>query len=927
MHKVENPQLAEAFLTDHSSEEVNAVFDLCRRIIHNPPENYRVVKQAVQAVVYISSARPDLRPPALTLILHVLQNPKIHRSNPRRWAVRSLGLLAAHDPTIVSQMLDLLTLLLKRENEQSQYVRKAAYCALSRIGRKYPHIQSSIVPFFFEAYQSKKAKLSIVWGALIGLGRMSQSSAALRAQMAPEWLRIAQDPGRHFRLRWACFQSLGHAVCPVGNVQGDSHLEERVFDICAAELDPQPTQHLTPDPFTESECFLVQYPAANALGLLLRSNPDKWWPRISPIFVTILQSKRFAAMVKSVVILTYGKIAFFSSPKNRFFRPILDILFSFAKNDYILVSEPAVFALTNFSICHPTFDRMYLKVRMLLLHHMFPGQTLPSPLAPPINTVPDNILEFFLGSWGRHVSRVYLPNLADCSKVVASSTVCQMPPLPPVPTRYVTSAIAVAIKKGQIKHFNQTDLTSNMFYFEEKIGHSTKVDDRGEFLDEESLLRSSSPKPGDKSKKPHQKTKQKYVSQQPPHEVEEKPPESKIEDEKEELEGDDILGSLIKQVKKRTPVQSQGLQIPEQKETELQQKESIAELMQDVDLAAVHEGLNERLETTGAEDESKKDFSPEESEHYSKAFEEAEKSSETLLGETMSAPTIDKVTEQSFFDVWYAGDVSQPQSKKQSTSESISTVVSHDPKPSKGSDVDSESDTEPVEKVSLGSILGLGSSTAKRTSQVLDAPGSNKSPPKKRKRTKKKKDKDKSEAPATQSSTPPRPSPVSPPSHPPSTLPAQPVALSTSKTDKTCKFFEVGMCRKGSACPFKHVGSGKPIPEPCRFFMSGSCNRGTSCPYVHDAKLAPCFKLFLDGHCEEGDSCRFSHSTDFWELYEKRRVLREQMKWEARVSDAVLRGEDPPIVPTIEDVRKPASPSTHKKSSSKRRGRIDSRKE
>ncbi|KAL0231493.1 hypothetical protein GEMRC1_010897 [Eukaryota sp. GEM-RC1] len=488
------------FFLQYCDEEVNHTFDLCCSLVRTPPKNYRIVKQAVQALVYISSGKPDLTPAVLAQLLFVLRNPKLHRSNPRRWAVRSLGTLAAHDPSIVHQMLDLLVLLVRRENEQSQYVRKAAFCALSRIGRKYPHLQSNILPIFFDTYRDRKCKLSIVWAVLIGLGRMAQSSPVLRSQMAPEWLSIAQDHTRHFRLRWACLKALGHACCSVGSVQNDPELDQRLFDICQAELDPLPTQDLNPDPFTESECYLIQYPACQALGLLLRSDPDKWWSRISPIFAVILQNRRYAAMVKSVVILTFGKLSFFSVPGNPFFQAILDILLSFSKNQYILVAEPAVFALTNFSICHPSHNNLYYRVRLILIEFLFPNQTPQSPFCPNIASVPHNILEYFLSSWGRHVARTYLPNLEDCSKVTATTNSFPLPSLPPLPSPYITAAIAVAAAKGTLPAITSTPSsevsTGRFFYTEEAQGHLTKVDDRGDFVDEESLIhkpRSSSP--------------------------------------------------------------------------------------------------------------------------------------------------------------------------------------------------------------------------------------------------------------------------------------------------------------------------------------------------------------------------------------------------------------------------------------------------
>ncbi|KAH7827618.1 uncharacterized protein MONOS_7518 [Monocercomonoides exilis] len=114
-----------------------------------------------------------------------------------------------------------------REHETSQYVRKACFCALSRIGRMYPSLQCDIEPIFERFYRNPRTYNSNLWGLLIGTGRMAQSNAALRQRWLPRWIEACRDEDG--KIRWAGVKALGHAACPVGDVVGDGKVEQLCY--------------------------------------------------------------------------------------------------------------------------------------------------------------------------------------------------------------------------------------------------------------------------------------------------------------------------------------------------------------------------------------------------------------------------------------------------------------------------------------------------------------------------------------------------------------------------------------------------------------------------------------------------------------------------------------------------------------------------
>jgi len=53
-----------------------------------------------------------------------------------------------------------------------------------------------------------------------------------------------------------------------------------------------------------------------------------------------------------MVLITYGKIAYYMSKENPYYKAIKDLLFRLSKHDNLLVAEPATYGLCNFALAH-----------------------------------------------------------------------------------------------------------------------------------------------------------------------------------------------------------------------------------------------------------------------------------------------------------------------------------------------------------------------------------------------------------------------------------------------------------------------------------------------------------------------------------------------------------------------------------------------
>ena len=89
---------------------------------------------------------------------------------------------------------------------------------------------------------------------------------------------------------------------------------------------------------------------------------------------------------------------------------------------------------------------------------------------------------------------------------------------------------------------------------------------------------------------------------------------------------------------------------------------------------------------------------------------------------------------------------------------------------------------------------------------------------------------------------------------------------------RMCKFFELGICKRGSGCSFAHSDCDKKAPPDlsrtrlCENFFEGCKN--PTCLYAHSQDELRATKEFLktktckywaSGHCALGNRCRYAH--------------------------------------------------------------------
>jgi hypothetical protein len=122
-----------------------------------------------------------------------------------------------------------------------------AVCALSRIGKRYPHLQQVILPVMSQLskvnilslidsisilfvttkildiiiliYKKKiilqtHQKESVTHAIIIGYGRLAKSNPSLRTQLLPEWISNCYNKNNHLRL--AAIRALGKACHSFG---------------------------------------------------------------------------------------------------------------------------------------------------------------------------------------------------------------------------------------------------------------------------------------------------------------------------------------------------------------------------------------------------------------------------------------------------------------------------------------------------------------------------------------------------------------------------------------------------------------------------------------------------------------------------------------------------------------------------------------
>jgi hypothetical protein len=62
-----------------------------------------------------------------------------------------------------------------------------------------------------------------------------------------------------------------------------------------------------------------------------------------------------------------------------------------------------------------------------------------------------------------------------------------------------------------------------------------------------------------------------------------------------------------------------------------------------------------------------------------------------------------------------------------------------------------------------------------------------------------------------------------------------------------CRFWQLGRCAQGAACPYRHEGQPLTKSVACKYFRVGKCSKGDACPYSHDLSTEICRNMLLTG--------------------------------------------------------------------------------
>ncbi|XP_066560568.1 putative cleavage and polyadenylation specificity factor subunit 4-like protein isoform X2 [Amia ocellicauda] len=74
-----------------------------------------------------------------------------------------------------------------------------------------------------------------------------------------------------------------------------------------------------------------------------------------------------------------------------------------------------------------------------------------------------------------------------------------------------------------------------------------------------------------------------------------------------------------------------------------------------------------------------------------------------------------------------------------------------------------------------------------------------------------------------------------------------------------CEFFNRGLCKKGSMCPFRHLRGEKSIV--CKHWLRGLCKKGDQCEFLHEydmTRMPECYFYSKFNECSNKE-CAFLH--------------------------------------------------------------------
>ncbi|KAL6043447.1 hypothetical protein QOT17_023880 [Balamuthia mandrillaris] len=349
------------------NREFHETYRYCVHVIDNPlSHSGKLIRQAVKGLVHFARERPNLLPAVVLKVLQVIRDNCHYSYGARLYAVQSLGQLHYQEDSLLMSAIGFLTRVanqsyekaMNRDNKEDQGKRslcKAAFCALSRIGRRYSTCTDMLTQFLLHHYQQKGQKKSAKRAILVSLSRLAQRSTKLRAHMSSHWIEYCKDE-TDAKQRRAGIKALGRACCPVDGVLNDPALEQQCFEI-AQKIIRQDVQTTSEQTNGCSRSAAVQ-----ALSFLLRSNPVKWWPLIKPVFSEVLVNPQHTTGMKASVLLALGKMAGYLEHPHPCIKSITKLLLKLSAHRQTIISEAACYALCSVL---PENESKYERVKTL----------------------------------------------------------------------------------------------------------------------------------------------------------------------------------------------------------------------------------------------------------------------------------------------------------------------------------------------------------------------------------------------------------------------------------------------------------------------------------------------------------------------------------------------------------------------------------
>ncbi|GAM19455.1 hypothetical protein SAMD00019534_026300 [Acytostelium subglobosum LB1] len=371
-----------------------------------------VVKVAVQSLVDLSISvysNSALRINIFSKLLEIIQSPLIYRKAVVRAAVSALGVIVCHEESLVNQTITFLAKILEFKGENLQYLKRVCIGALGRIGRRYPVYQNTLlIPMLERYFDANISSQDVVCAILVTFGRFSQTNSELRVMCMSRWLEAIDNT--HHLFKSAGIHSLGYASCPTANVVNDKEIEALCYSKAIGLLQYHKMEDYKgddeSDPWKKEEVYQVQVAATKALGLLARSNPNEWLPKLAKIFKAILSSPRYQGAVKAAVLYIYGQVTYYlNSTSSPYFTPLKVLLFELSADDNPTVSAPSCYALSKFGLSHET---NYLEVKTILRMKIANIQ----------QAKPETLVNY-LKTWCKIVSKTYRPILNQCSSIIS----------------------------------------------------------------------------------------------------------------------------------------------------------------------------------------------------------------------------------------------------------------------------------------------------------------------------------------------------------------------------------------------------------------------------------------------------------------------------------------------------------------------------